>query len=259
MIILIGSGYIGKSMALELGCRNLEFIKIRHDSPDLIPAIFQKPTLVINAAAFVPKPSVDLCKDDPVSTMLGNVALPMELGIACAMTDTPFVHFSTGCLYDDQREYSETDEPTRDLKGYCGLYLASKLAGEVITSKHKKAYILRIRLPFDECDHPQNYLTKLRNYPQVWNHTNSLSHRGDCAKAALDLWQLKAPYGIYNLVNPGSISASDIVDGAGWAGKTFSCGPVTGTRLNVDKLLSTGVKIRPVQEAVEHSIKHWHV
>lgn len=259
MIILVGSGYIGKAMARELKRRDIKFKTLHHDSPSLSIAIAQNPSLVINAAAFVTKPSVDLCKHYPEQTMMGNVVLPARLAMYCRFNRVPLIHFSTGCLYDDKKEYSEADLRTRDLNGYCGFYLASKLAGESALQPCPQKWILRIRIPFDEFDHPQNYLTKLRDYPQIWNHTNSLTHRGDCVKAALDLWDNRAPYGTYNLVNPGHINAADIVKMAGWEGKTFTDGPVTGTRLNVDKLLATGVKIRPVQEAIEHSLKHWNV
>ncbi len=215
--------------------------------------------LVINAAAFVPKPSVDLCKNDPVRTIMGNVIFPTLIASACRVNNTPLIHFSTGCLYDDKKEYSEADEPTRDLTGYCGLYLASKLAAEKSVWDYQPAYVLRIRLPFDEQDHPQNYLSKLRKYPEIWNHTNSLSHRGDCVKAALDLWEKKAPYGIYNLVNPGCITAATIINMWGLADKKLTLGPVDGTRLSTDKLAAAGIEMRHVHDAVQHALENWTV
>jgi len=218
--------------------------------------------LVVNCAAYIPKPSVSLCDQNEVETVNGNVRLPFKLACICERKDVPLVHFSTACLFDENREYAESDKPLRGFKDHCGWYVGTKLMAEELVGNIEKHYILRIRLPFDEQAGERNYLSKIIAYPKVYDHLNSLTHRADCMNAALDLVERKAPFGTYNLTNPGSISARRVCDkmlAAGLLTKMpeFVPGPCTGTTLSVDKLLSAGVKIRPVEEAVDDAIKNW--
>jgi len=215
------------------------------------------PELVINGAAFIPERSVDDCKHHASETIRANTVLPVMLSEWCGREGVAFAQISTGCLYDDAKNYTEEDKPTRDFDGYCGLYLVSKYWAERIVSRNPNTYIWRIRLIFDNLNHPKNYLTKLKAYPQVWDQVNSLTHRGDYVKAALDLWQKRAPFGTYHMCNPGVISARAIVNMAGWEGKEFVEGPCRGGTLSTAKLEATGVKMRNVEEAVRASLMGW--
>lgn len=219
--------------------------------------------LAVNCAAYIPSPTVDACKLNKDQTILGNIIWPTLLSEACARKKVPLVHLSTGCIFDEQREYSETDAPTRGWDGYCGEYVGGKLLVEKLVEKYPKHYILRLRLPFDEFDHPRNYLSKLVTFEKVFEHINSLTHRGDFAKWVLDLWQKKAAWGTYHCVNQGQISAYDLVTVMSLRGiitkePNFVKSPnTTGARLSVDKLLNAGVDVRPVVEAVSESLKNW--
>ena len=102
---------------------------------------------------------------------------------------------------------------------------------------------------------------------------NSLSHRGDFVRACLDLWESRAPFGTYNLTNPGWITTREVIalierwlrparrfefwaDDAEFYAKAART-PRSNTVLDVSKLLATGVFLRPVREAVEDSLRHW--
>ena len=83
----------------------------------------------------------------------------------------------------------------------------------------------------------------------------------------------RAPFGAYNITNPGFVTTRQVVEMIQkvlkpnrpfdfWqsdeefyrvAAKT----PRSNCVLDVSKLLSTGVKLRPVREALEHSLQHW--
>jgi dTDP-4-dehydrorhamnose reductase len=136
-----------------------------------------------------------------------------------------------------------------------------------------QCYLWRLRIPFDEWDNPRNYLTKVQRYPKVYENVNSLSHRGDFARACLDLWDRRAPFGIYNVTNPGFITTRQVIamlqriqsldrEFQFWesdeefyrvAAKT----PRSNCVLDVSKLLSAGVQLRPVEEALESSLQEW--
>ncbi len=213
-------------------------------------------------AAFIPSPSVDECKNHKSETLQSNVSFPAQLVGACDSFGVPLMHLSTGCIFDEQREYSENDNPTRGFDGYCGWYVGTKLVGETVVSRLVEHYILRLRLPFDEQDHPRNYLSKLASFKTVFRHTNSLTHRGDFVKAALDLWQMRAAFGTYHMVNPGFVTAVETVgllmrEGILTKVPQFGDNVTAGCKLSTAKLLAAGVKIREVHEALEDAVKNW--
>jgi len=130
-----------------------------------------------------------------------------------------------------------------------------------------------LRIPFDEFDNPRNYLSKIQRYAKVYDNLNSISHRGDFARACVELWERRAPFGTYNVTNPGFVTTREVValiqkvlklnrpfefwkDDAEFyrvAAKT----PRSNCVLDVSKLLATGVELRPVRAALEASLKDW--
>ncbi len=219
--------------------------------------------LVINSCAYIPMPSVDACKLNKDETISGNVLWPQILSLWCCMRQVPLMHLSTGCLFDEDKEYSECDTPTRGWDGYCGFYIGTKLLAEEVVRGARRHYILRLRLPFDEVDHPRNYLSKLRKFDKVYEHQNSLTHRGDFAKWAIDLWENGASYGTYHAVNTYNVSAVGLVMDMADRGmipkmpefvKSTEC---TGATLSAQKLIDAGVKVRSVHDALKESLDNW--
>lgn len=286
MILLLGSsGYIGSEFARQFNEKDVWFVTPGgyryHDytSRNELEKLMQhwkplRPRLVINCAAFIPPQSVDQCEDFKAQTLRSNLMFPTLLAQVCCDYDVPLIHISTGCLFNGDnggRGYSEDDIPHLSFHTKCGVYVGAKQLAEEYVEQYDKAYICRIRLPFDHVDHPRNYLTKLQRYPKVYDNNNSISHRGDFVKACLDLWEKKAPYGTYNMTNPGSITARQICDLIKqyigprqfefWDEdefmRTVARTPKSNCVLNVDKLRSAGVIMRPVQEAVVDSLRNW--
>jgi UDP-glucose 4,6-dehydratase len=146
-------------------------------------------------------------------------------------------------------------------------------AGEEAIAGVGQSFIWRLRIPFDEFDNTRNYLSKVQRYAKVYENVNSISHRGDFARACLDLWERRAAFGTYNVTNPGFVTTRQVVGLVEkilkpakrfefWqndtefyrrAAKTLRSNCV----LDVSKLLATGVKIRPVTEAIEDSLRNW--
>lgn len=254
---------MGSAIVAECVRRGLHWTQGRRECVGYVMNQLAAADLAINAAAYVPLPTVDACKNDPDATILGNVMWPAILRDACFVHGIPMVQLSTACLFDEAREYTETDPPTRGWNGYCGTYVGSKRLGEKVVIEYEKHYILRLRLPFDEVDHPRNYLSKLASFERVFEHQNSLTHRGDFAKWALDLWEKKASFGTYHMVNTGQIHATGMVitmSGRGLIPKMpeFVKSPdTTGARLSNDKLVAAIGPVRDVYEAVAQSIANW--
>lgn len=261
MILIFGShGYMGSAIAAECDRRGVQWVPGSRRDDLLIQA--EGASLVINAAAFIPKPSVIKCESFKIDTLCGNVMLPFDLVSMCKMSDIPIIHLSTGCLFDEQREYTENDKPTRGWDGHCGFYVGTKLLAEELVREYEKHYILRLRLPFDEVDHPKNYLTKLTKFETVFDHTNSLTHRGDFSKWVLDLWEKRAPFGTYHCVNEGQVSARQVLLGLMVMGMIEKCPdvqehPTTGARLSCQKLKDAGVQVRSIDDAMRDAWRNW--
>ena len=261
MIALLGShGYIGSAFAEEMTRQGIEWTAV--DYRNLGSAFaFIYPDLVINCAAFIPKTSVEECDKFKADTIRGNLLLPLRLSELCEYYSATLAQISTGYLWRDGLEHAEDDPPQRMFDGYCGFYIGTKvLAEEAVRScKH---YIWRLSLAFDERDNERNYLTKLCDFPDVFDRDNSVSHRFDFVRSCLELWRRRAPYGTYNVMNQGNIKATQIVELLIRAGiRKTKPRIVTGghgdSKASVSKLLSVGIPIRSCEEAIEESINNW--
>ena len=272
----------------------------------------ERPAFVINAAGYTGKPNVDACETARADTLLGNALLPQTIAHACAVAEIPWGHVSSGCIFSGAKisapavgntptdhatrvekdltrpdlrvlvdhhpaaihGFTETDTPNFSFRDPpCSFYSGTKALGEEVLRNSERTYIWRLRIPFDEFDNPRNYLTKLQRYARVYDNVNSLSHRGDFARAALDLWERRAPFGTYHITNPGFVTTRQVIvllekilrparlfefwesDAEFYqlAAKT----PRSNCVLDVSKLLATGVPLRPVTEALEDSLRRW--
>jgi dTDP-4-dehydrorhamnose reductase len=310
MIVLLGgSGYIGEAFRRELEgvpFRSLSRAEMDYTQFDRLLAWLkeQRPEFVINCAGYSGKPNVDACEFAKADTLAGNAILPLTIASACAAVDVPWGHVSSGCIYSGAkivgpdgirpekdmtrpdlrslvdksptsiRGFSETDPPNFSFRDEpCSFYSGSKALGEEAVAGVGQGYVWRLRIPFDEYDSQRNYLSKLQRYAKVYDNVNSITHRGEFAAACLDLWRIRAPFGVYNVTNPGFVTARQVVGLIQkhlkptkhfdfWADdeefyRVAAKTPRSNCVMDTTKLLSTGVKMRPVLEAIEHSLRNW--
>ena len=313
MILLLGgTGYIGQAFASELRRRDWVFRTVSRREVDytrypLLSDLLKqlKPEFVVNCAGFTGKPTVDACEIARADTLQGNTLLPHTIAHACVAQGVPWGHVSSGCVFAgskvadgsgnlrvekdllkpelkslllDHRElfhgFVEEDAPNFSFRdGPCSFYSGTKALGEEAIAGLGSVFIWRLRIPFDEFDTGRNYLSKVQHYPRVYENVNSLSHRSDFARACLDLWERRAPFGIYNATNPGFVTTRQVVglvqkhlqparrfefwesdeEFYAQAAKT----PRSNCILDISKLLKTGVKLRPVEEALEAALRSW--
>jgi dTDP-4-dehydrorhamnose reductase len=302
MILLLGaSGYLGRAFAAELRKRKYEFTPLSRQALDYtrFDSLFHyvaksKPALVINAAGVAGDLSGD-CESSRADALQANTLLPQTLARVCYLSKTPWAHVSSGSifsggkisengsarierdlnqpeirrLFESQPEkfggYAESDEPNSSFRSPpCSFYSGTKALAEEALRWFPEGYIWRPCVMFDEYDHPKNYLSKIQSQANLPDTVNSFSHRGDFVRACLDLWERRAPFGIYNVVNPGAATAKRVADEALRIlrlHKVARCEHQTqsgdGRILDASKLLSTGVRLRPLSEALEDSLKNW--
>ena len=313
MVLLLGaSGYVGQALAAALGQRRISFVPLARKELDytrfdqLLPYLQARPPrLLINAAGYTGKPNVDACETAREATLLGNTLLPLTIGHACQAAGVPWGHVSSGCIYSGakilrqgqeqiQRDLSLpelrrlVDEHPEQVHGFTeedapnftfdqqpsSFYSGSKALGERALAGLDRTYIWRLRIPFDHHNNPRNYLVKIQRYAKVYDNVNSLSHLGDFAHACLNLWQKEAPYGTYNLTNPGFVTTRQVVQRLVqvlqpaksfefWkndqefyqhAAKT----PRSNCVLDVSKAMAAGAELRPVEAALQEALEKWN-
>ena len=281
MILLLGkSGYIGGAFVRELERRGERHTGLSR--PDVengfvlakVIRSYHNVKLIINCAGYVGKPNVDACEHHKADAITGNVLLPKMVSDICNDLDIRFMHVSSGCIYNGHdKVFTEEDESNFSfVQNNCSFYSGTKALAETLINK-ENSYICRLRIPFDRFDSPRNYLSKLLNYDKLLNMENSISHRADFVKACLDLYEKKCPTGIYNVVNSGSIFASDITrlmarilniskdftffrDEKDFY-KIGASAPRSNCVLDNSKLLAAGVNIRTTEEAMIESLANW--
>jgi nucleoside-diphosphate-sugar epimerase len=233
-----------------------------------------------------------------------NTILPQTVGRVCLMTNTPWGHVSSGSVYagakvvengrlriekdlsleslqqlfraepDRFYGFGESDEPNSSFRhAPCSFYSGTKALAEEAIGELGQSYIWRPHLPFNEQDEPCNWLSELQRYPTVCDQLNSVSHLDDCIRACLDLWERRAPYGIYHVANPGPVSTRQVMEMiqrilkpsrspefTGHDGGNGSAEPLvarTGCLLDVSKMIAAGVKMRSAQDAIGDALDRW--
>jgi dTDP-4-dehydrorhamnose reductase len=312
MIVLLGStGYIGQAFERELARRGTNFISLSRsqinyaDFEVLHQFLAQnRPTFLINCAGYTGKPNVDACETAKADTLQGNTLLPVTIAHACVASSIPWGHVSSGCIYagakvarngSEQvekdltqpalkkllaenraaiRGFTEADSPNFTFSDpSCSFYSGTKALGEEAIQNIGQNYLWRLRIPFDEFDSSRNYLSKVQRYARVYDNVNSVSHRADFVNACLDLWNVRAPFGIYNITNQGFVTTREVVamiqrilkpkrDFSFWENdeefyKSAAKTPRSNCVLDNSKLLAAGVQMRPVEAAIEDSLKNW--
>jgi dTDP-4-dehydrorhamnose reductase len=313
MILLLGgTGYVGTAFAAELRSRGRAFVALSRRDADYtrFDVLFNwlkanRPDFVVNCAGYTGKPNVDACETARADTLVGNTLLPAVIGHACAALGIPWGHVSSGCIFagakvrDDAglwrvekdlnrpwirelaarhperfRGFSEDDAPNFSFRdGPCSFYSGSKALGEEAVAGGGTAYVWRLRIPFDHEDNGRNYLSKVQRYAKVYDNLNSLSHRGDFAKACVDLFEKGAMPGVYNVTNPGWVSTRSVIAKIErrlnpgrkfefWESdeefyRTAAKTPRSNCIMDTSKLTAAGVTIRTVEEALDDALDRW--
>lgn len=221
-----------------------------------------KPKVIINAIGATGEGNTDDCEDDIDGTLKSNSLLPLCFAEAAIRRNIKLVHISSGCLYQTRAyKINETEAPDFfDL-----FYSRSKIYAEVALeslSRSNKANILivRPRIPFSGEVTKKNLFTKLMKFDKVIDFPNSLTSLEDFAKAVYHLIDRDCR-GIYNVVNDPPLSYVQIMDHLkpGEDIKTMPLSelktPRTNIGLSIEKLASTGFKMRDSFEAAVEAVK----
>lgn len=285
MILLFGStGYIGSEFKKQLTARGIEAFFWK----DSFSLTFQKIdswfnesgkpniTAAINASGYTGSPNVDACDLNKEDTIKSNVIIPQIISDWCYSKNITLCQISTGCIYVgkniDGSAFSEQDVPNFSFKDGGHIYSGSKILSEKIISNLKKHYIWRLKTPFEEYDHPKNLITKLLKYQKTLMFESSISNKQECVNACIESLIQQIPFGTYNVTNTGHITSEYLINKIKSTiakdkifemmseedfYRSFKCLKRANCILDNSKIRSHGIKIKNVNESIDHCLNNW--
>lgn len=288
MILLLGAtGYVGSAFRRLFAQKRVEYLSVSRTKLDytrlsqLRKLILEsQPELLINCAGYTGKPNVDACEHSRIPCLKANALLPKMIRRVCEETATPFGHISTGCIYSgtrpDGKGFTEIDPPNFCFEtGRTSFYSGTKALAEKYLSGADQTYIWRLRIPFNNIDGPRNYLSKLLYYPRLLIATNSLTQLDEFVLACFESWNQRIPFGTYNVTNSGAIETRQVVallkkhlgierefeyfDSEEQFMQNVAKAPRSNCVLDNSKLLSHGIQMSSVHDAIAKSLQSWQV
>ncbi len=286
MIVLVGgSGYVGTAYQAYFNSRGIPFVSVNRSTLNLcdkeaVSKFFKelKPQFIVNAAGYTGKPNVDMAEKEKTRCLLANTILPGVLFEVCTDLKIPWGHISSGCIFSGSRPdgsgFTEEDEPNFSFRqNNCSFYSGTKALAEEIMDGGTDCYTWRLRIPFNEVDGPRNYLSKVMNYAKLIDVRNSISQLDEFVRATWLCWEKRVPFGVYNVVNPGSITTREVVEKIRqrrMVNKEFQFFkdetefmqiaakvPRANCVMDCSKLLKTGIPMMEIHEAVDWALDHW--
>jgi len=268
-VTVFGKGFLGTRISEKLG-----YNLIGQDELD--PANFsalkeyinsENPDVIINAAVKIGKPNADWCEANHGITLESNVLVPANFERICREKGIYFVHMSSGCIYNGDNNgkgFLESDRPNNYGVSF---HLTTKIMAEKMLENFP-CLIVRLKMPVDVKPHPRNLITKLAGYNKVIDEQNSITIVPDLISTMEKLINKKA-IGTYNVFNPGTISAAEImtmyteiVD----PNHSFTKIPLdelqtkvrrANSYLNTDKLISEGIYLPEIHEATRECLREY--
>jgi dTDP-4-dehydrorhamnose reductase len=222
-ILVLGGGYIGTNISRHLSQIHNVTLLNRHSFDyhvqDNMNELLKNcgAQLVFGAFGFTGKPNVDQAETLKVKCWELNVSVPLMINTVCADQKIPYVHFSSGCIFNGYaREWSDADSPNFGMFDHSSFYSKTKHAFE-LASKHLPGLVLRIRMPFSGCCSPRNYLSKMIGYDRLINLVNSKTCVHDMSEVVSKLiksgnaCQLSGRKTIH-VVNPNPLNTGEVID-----------------------------------------------
>ncbi len=211
-VLVYGNGWLGNALAdyFEGSVSKADILDSERVASELCDV---RPEVVINAAGKCGKPNIDWCIASEENRRLTRYVNTFGPAILYHTVDAigaylkrnfQFVHLSSGCLWEnaeDVDEQTKADPPS--------WYSKTKAEGEQ-RLPGQSCLIIRARMPVSAEPHPRNLITKLATYDHVLDVQNSVTFVDDLCVAVEKLVRKNAR-GVYNVVNPGSLSAWDIM------------------------------------------------
>lgn len=264
VMIFGGRGYLGgqfHALYPDSVCPDVDIA----DRAAVATALDFGPDVVVNCAGKTGRPNVDWCETHRTATLRANVTGVLVLLEECLARGMYLVHLGSGCIYTGDNGgvgFREEDAPN-----FAGSFYSRTKAWSDEILHDFPVLNIRLRMPFDGTTSERSLITKLCRYTRVLTTPNSLTHLPDMMRVVSELINRRAT-GTYNVVNPGMMSPFDvmtryksIVDpnhafeplAENRLGEVTTAGR-SNCLLNTDKLRLAGLRMPPVQEAIDTAL-----
>lgn len=295
-VITLGGGFIADHLPYE----NINW-KIRPNEDDVyyvINSLGNNPSIVINCIGKTGRPNVDWCESHKAETYEANVVIPLMIAKFCEKRGIRMIHIGSGCIYFGESPHKndwlterhdntiKPEDPNyfygafeladagwkeTDFANPQSYYSKTKYACDLALGQMPHVITLRIRMPISDRDVPRNLINKLKGYSQLIDIPNSMTFMDDFTRCVQ--WSVKNELpGIYHVVNPGALTAVEIMQEYQKyvPNHTFSTiteeqlGTLTTAKrsnciLNADKLQQAGFTMTPAKEALQLCMKNYFV
>jgi dTDP-4-dehydrorhamnose reductase len=210
-IAIIGTGFVAKAYARALHylgeCPMMlsrSWIDYTRREDLKLCLINHKTEMVINCAGYTGE-TVDDCEINYGDCSSANGLLPVTIAEVCASLKIRMIHISSGCIFDGDGYFKETDTPNF-ISNY---YQQCKYEAEQSIMKVLPfIWIFRIRMPFSHNPNRRNWIDKLDGYHLILDGLNSVTWIDELALRSWQLWQKASP-GIYHAAQRNPIMTAD--------------------------------------------------
>lgn len=277
-IALLGStGYVGEHFKTNLKNSHIKFVAPTRKELNLENCfelseylLDNKVTFLINCVGFTGKPNVDACENAKEECLYTNAFLPTRISIGCELADVNWGHVSSGCIYNGYlKAFTEYDQPNFAFGMKCSYYSGTKALAESFLKNDRRSYIWRLRIPFSNVDSPRNYISKILKCDKLNNRVNSLTDINEFCRACIYCITNKVPFGIYNLTNPGGLSAGNVITRYNEIMGTnhrftehppeelHKIVPRSNCMMDTSKAAHSGIKMSDTSVAIDNALKNW--
>lgn len=208
--LIFGNGYLGQKFKEYFKDSVMSEVFVRDERDVLDEVEKYKPEWALNCAGITGRPNIDWCEENKQETFEGNVLLPLTIAKACQKAGVKMMHLGSGCVYSGDNNGSgwrETDPPN-----FAGSFYSKTKAMSEAMLKDYNVLQLRLRMPIDnDVKSERNFIHKITQYKKVIDAKNSMTIVDDLLRAA-EVLMGRDRIGIYNTVNPGPMSHSEILE-----------------------------------------------
>jgi dTDP-4-dehydrorhamnose reductase len=223
-ILILGKGFIGNNLSSFFTDNNIDHAiynkgMLDYTNPKTLDRFLKanedKFFCIINTSGYTGSPNVDACEINKEDCWNFNVINPINIVKVANEHKLPVVHISSGCIYDGyDKVFTEEDKPNFGIfSDSSSFYSKCKHMCEILLDD-TCVYILRIRIPFTHKNVSKNYFSKLLNYDNLIDEVNSVTSVTDLNNFIFRFVYLlkELPGGVYNVVNPQPVKASQVVE-----------------------------------------------
>lgn len=213
-IVILGTGFVSAAYAralIYLGYHPLIlsrswFSYERHEI-DYVLRSYQ-PDVVINGVGDGGATTVDDCESEAGRALAfrANVTFARVAREAAESVGATLIQVSTGCMFTGPGPFVEDDE-ANNLRPY---YVGTKLEGEAEAARYAKAFIFRIRMPFNHTWSPRNLLVKLCRHERILDGRNSLTFIDEFCARSWAITQKGPRGGIYHAAYPTPVRTMEV-------------------------------------------------